>query len=295
MKFSRSIPLLFLTILFSTNNGGCQKNPPTSPETDAKQAAAESPAENTAEEKASSTTTPEEMPIDPKLVVKPGEPMTAERYKAVKENLKQLGLSLHNFHEEYSMFLPSPEDHPEYYDENGLLKVSWRVHLLPFLDQKDLYNQFKLGEAWDSPHNALLAKNMPETFRSPDTPANATKTRFRIFQGKPEKDSEGKMRMTSLFPLGKPARIRDTLDGTSNTIMVVEVGPDKAVEWTKPGGLSLTQPKEELGATASTVAVLKGDGSVSLIKQDLDKIQWKELVGPQDMTRIDWDAIEVQP
>ena len=221
MKFSRSIPLLFLTILFSTNNGGCQKNPPTSPETDAKQAAAESPAENTAEEKASSTTTPEEMPIDPKLVVKPGEPMTAERFKAVKEN--------------------------------------------------------------------------PETFRSPDTPANATKTRFRIFQGKPEKDSEGKMRMTSLFPLGTPARIRDTLDGTSNTIMVVEVGPDKAVEWTKPGGLSLTQPKEELGATASTVAVLKGDGSVSLIKQDLDKIQWKELVGPQDMTRIDWDAIEVQP
>lgn len=283
IRYTMVILGIMLLVSFTS---GCNKSQPTTPETDQVTAT---------EETTSSPAASEEKTIDPKLVVKSGEPMTAERYKAVRANLKQLGLSFHNFHNEYGMFLPSPEEHPEYYDENGRLKVSWRVHLLPFLDQKGLYEQFKLDEAWDSPNNAPLAKNMPDSFRSPDSPADATKTRFRIFQGKREKNSEGKMRMTSLFPLGTPARMRDTLDGTSNTIMVVEVGPDKAVEWTKPGGLSLTQPKEELGATATTVAILKGDGSVSLIKQDLDEIQWKELVGPQDMTRIDWDAIEVQP
>jgi hypothetical protein len=290
MRIQTSVQLMALVVFVCLVTSGCQKPQPANPE--AKQADSETASADNAAESAAA---PEEKPIDPKLVVKPGEPMTAERYQAVIPNLKQLGLSFHNMHEAFLYFLPTPEEHPEYYDENGRLKVSWRVHMLPFLDQMSLYQQFKLDEAWDSPNNASLAKQMPATFRSPDTPAGSTRTRFRIFQGKREKDSEGDEKLTSMFPLGKPARIRDTEDGTSNTIMVVEVGPDKAVEWTKPGGLSLSQPKEELGATGSTVAVLKGDGSISLIKKDLEEGQWQELVGPQDGTVIPWETIEVQP
>ncbi|WP_197994584.1 DUF1559 domain-containing protein [Gimesia panareensis] len=234
----------------------------------------------------------EEQPIDPKLVVKSGEPMTLERYKAVMPNLKQLGLSFHNLHEANKYFLPPPKEHPEYYDANGRLKVSWRVHLLPFLDQKELYGQFKLDEAWDSPHNAALAKNMPDIFRSPDSPADSTKTRFRVFECEREKGSN---QISSMFPLGTPSRIRDTLDGTSNTILVVEVGPDQAVEWTKPGGLSVAQPQEELGASGTTVAVLIADGSIALIKRDLDDRLWKGIVGPQDRIAFDWDRIKANP
>ncbi|QDU50789.1 DUF1559 family PulG-like putative transporter [Gimesia panareensis] len=285
--WNRCLTSLILSVCLLSICLGCQKKPPIDGETEQAPAEGEDQSASTPDEKAA-----KEKPIDPKLVVKSGEPMTLERYKAVMPNLKQLGLSFHNLHEANKYFLPSPKEHPEYYDANGRLKVSWRVHLLPFLDQKELYGQFKLNEAWDSPHNAPLAKNMPDIFRSPDSPADSTKTRFRVFECEREK---GRNQLSSMFPLGTPSRIRDTLDGTSNTILVVEVGPDQAVEWTKPGGLSVAQPQEELGATGTTVAVLRADGSIALIKRDLDDRLWKGIVGPQDRIAFDWDRIKANP
>jgi hypothetical protein len=38
--------------------------------------------------------------------------------------------------------------------------LSWRVKLLPYLEQDHLYRQFKLNEPWDSPHNQALLKEM---------------------------------------------------------------------------------------------------------------------------------------
>ncbi|MEQ8852339.1 DUF1559 domain-containing protein [Gimesia sp.] len=287
MYIQSRILLLTLLMVTVTFPSGCQKQPAANPTTEEAATETGAPAETDAQ--------PEEQKIAPEMMTKAGEPMTAARYKAVGNQLKQIGLALHNLHEEASSFLPSQEEHPEFYDENGRLKVSWRVHLLPYMDQKPLYEQFKLDEAWDSPNNAPLAKNMPDVFKSPDTPADSNKTRFRVFEGKREKNAEGKEKMTTLFPLGQPARMRDTLDGLSYTMMVVEAGPDKAVEWTKPGGLNPAQPIAELGQTASQVVILKGDGSISLVKKDLEDAQWKEMIGPQDFTRIDWDAIEVKP
>lgn len=287
MSIQNRILLLALLMVAVTVPSGCQKQPAATPTTEEAATETGAPAETVAE--------PEEPKIAPEMMTKAGEPMTAARYKAVGNQLKQIGLALHNLHDKASSFLPSQEEHPEFYDENGRLKVSWRVHLLPYMDQKPLYEQFKLDEAWDSPNNAPLAKNMPDVFKSPDTPADSNKTRFRVFEGNREKNSDGEEKMTTLFPLGQPARMRDTKDGLSYTIMVVEAGPDKAVEWTKPGGLNPAQPKAELGETASQVAILKGDGSVSLVKKDLEDAQWKELIGPQDFTRIDWDAVEVKP
>ena len=287
MSILNRILLLALLMVAVTVPSGCQKQPAATPTTEEAATEAGAPAETAAQ--------PEEQKIAPEMMTKAGEPMTAARYKAVGNQLKQIGLALHNLHDQTQYFLPTQEKHPEFYDENGRLKVSWRVHLLPYMDQKPLYDQFKLDEAWDSPNNAPLAKNMPEVFKSPDTPADSNKSRFRVFEGKREKDDEGEEKMTTLFPLGQPARMRDTKDGLSYTIMVVEAGPDKAVEWTKPGGLNPAQSKAELGETASQVAILKGDGTISLVKKDLEDAQWKELIGPQDFTTIEWDTIEVKP
>lgn len=262
---------------------GCQKAN-TKPEQTAERTAPDS---TTATD---STTAEKTKPIDPALVTKAGEPMTPERFKAVKSKLSAIGLAFHNLHEEQRYFLPTPEEHPEYYAEDGQLKVSWRVHLLPYLNQKPLYEEFKLDESWDSPHNAPLAKKMPDSFRSPDTPADSTVTRFRVFEGS---NYSGK-RPTTVFPLGTPLRIRDTLDGTSNTLFVVEVGPDKATEWTKPGGLKIDNILAELGATGTGVPTLLVDGSVTQINQDIDEARWIEIISPQDNSNIDWKLLEVK-
>ena len=53
-------------------------------------------------------------------------------------------------------------------NEKGEKLLSWRVHLLPFLGQNQLYQQFKLEEPWDSAHNRQLIEQMPEIFLNPN-------------------------------------------------------------------------------------------------------------------------------
>ena len=64
-------------------------------------------------------------------------------------------------------------------DREGRPLLSWRVAILPFIDQKDLYEEFRLDESWDSPHNAKLVERMPDVFASPAKPAEKSgETRY---------------------------------------------------------------------------------------------------------------------
>ena len=86
----------------------------------------------------------------------------AARRAQSKNNMKQLMLALHNYHDRFGHF-PARAS----YDDNGKPLLSWRVHILPYIDAEGLYKQFKLDEPWDSPHNRpLLDVEMP-IFRCP--------------------------------------------------------------------------------------------------------------------------------
>src|SRR5262249_52037192 len=74
-------------------------------------------------------------------------------------NLKMIALAMHNFNAPYRP-LPLPGGD----GRNGPGKLSWRVALLPFLEQGNLYQQFKLNEPWDSPHNRTLLTRMPPVY-----------------------------------------------------------------------------------------------------------------------------------
>jgi hypothetical protein len=134
-------------------------------------------------------------------------------------NMKQLALALHNHHDALSIFPPQAVVSPE-----GKRLLSWRVLLLPFLEQNELYQRFKLDEPWDSAHNAALIKEMPEIFARPGADTTLGKTPYvaplmkESFFGRP----------------GAPAGFQDILDGTSNTIWFVEAPPEFEVTWTKP-------------------------------------------------------------
>jgi RNA polymerase sigma factor (sigma-70 family) len=77
----------------------------------------------------------------------------------VRQQLKTLGLALHNYHEVHGYLLP-----PAILDKKGQPILSWRVAILPFIEQQALYQQFKLDEPWDSPHNKKLIDRMPAVF-----------------------------------------------------------------------------------------------------------------------------------
>ncbi len=77
-------------------------------------------------------------------------------------NLKQIGLALSSYHETYGRFPPAAV-----FDQKGHALYSWRVLLLPFLEQQDLYKEFHLDEAWNSPHNQALVSRMPAVYHLP--------------------------------------------------------------------------------------------------------------------------------
>ena len=140
--------------------------------------------------------------------------------------------------------------------------MSWRVHLLPFLEETELYQQFHLDEPWDSPHNRELIAQMPDVFRSDDISLNlAGKTRF-LLPIAEETPWHG--------PVG--AMIREITDGTSNTIMILEADHDRAVVWTEPADLTIDwdQVQDGLAVDGAGFHATFCDGSAHLIRADID-------------------------
>ncbi len=113
------------------------------------------------------------------------------------------------------------------YSEEGQPLLSWRVHLLPYIEQSKLYEQFHLDEPWDSEHNKKLISQMPETYADPDSALRAVNRAGKTTYVAP-------VAAETIFPGNVPLTFKDVTDGLSNTIMFVEVNPERAVVWTKP-------------------------------------------------------------
>ena len=135
-------------------------------------------------------------------------------------SLKQIALAMHNFHEVYGYFPPQALS-----SDDGKKLLSWRVLILPYLGQAELYQKFRLDEPWDSKHNIKLAAEIPFAYSGSRDAARNTdgKTRMQV-----------PLHEKSVFGKKGGASIRDITDGTSNTLMVVQVPQSKAVVWTKP-------------------------------------------------------------
>jgi hypothetical protein len=163
-------------------------------------------------------------------------------------NLKQIGLAMLNFENKHRE-MPDRAIR----DKDGKPLLSWRVMMLPDLEGTPLFKQFHLDEPWDSEHNRKLIEKMPDVYRSPDTGSqHPGRTRYLVPVGE-----------NLYFPPDHPIKLRDVLDGTSKTIMVVEADPDHAVIWTKPDDLDvdLENPIRGLVRGNQTFNVLFGDGS----------------------------------
>ena len=180
--------------------------------------------------------------------------------------LKQIGLALHNYHDTFRM-LP-PAENPKHFNAEGKPHLSWRVHILPFLGQAELFKQFHLDEPFDSPHNSPLSEKMPDLFKSPGV-VNPVYTTIVGFSG------EG-----ALFS-GKKVTFANVADGTSNTIAVIECRPDKAVVWTKPEDLPFNPADPLMGVgpiPPEGLRVVLVDGSVRTLPANISAEVLKALI-----------------
>ncbi|MCA9084289.1 MAG: DUF1559 domain-containing protein, partial [Planctomycetaceae bacterium] len=179
-----------------------------------------------------------------------------------------IGLAMHNYHEVYGRF-PARAN----YDADGRPLLSWRVHLLPFLEQNSLYEQFHLNEPWDSEHNLPLAEQMPAVFRSQQF-SDATRTVFLTLDG-----------VGTAMESTEGRKLAEFTDGLSNTLLVVEANAENAVTWTKPEDLPFdpTTPGNGVGAIRDNGFLgLLSDGAVRLIPADLPADTLRNLMQRND-------------
>jgi hypothetical protein len=199
--------------------------------------------------------------------------------------MKQMVLALHNYHDVYRMFPPREK----YRNEQGKHQLSWRVHILPFVEQTELYKKFKLDEPWDSPHNKPLLQQMPEIFSSKSPgPAGAAAlkpghTTFVAPQGE-----------DTVLGGDEKSRIQDCRDGTSNTIVLVHVKPELAVPWTAPDDYAFASDDPAAGLrTGSDGRWLAAfaDGSVRTLPDNIKPETILRLFQKSDGGVISWDEI----
>jgi uncharacterized protein DUF1559 len=182
----------------------------------------------------------------------------AARRTQSMNNMKQQMLALLN-HESAKKAFPA---HAIYKDGKPLL--SWRVQILPYIEQQALYEQFHLDEPWDSEHNRALIQHMPQVYANPNMPLQAGKTNYLAVVGK-----------DCVFDgTDKGMQLRNITDGTSKTIALVEADPAKAVEWTKPDDWQFdpNNPSAGLGhIRAGGWLSAFADGSVQFISSTIDQ------------------------
>ncbi|HTI50881.1 MAG TPA: DUF1559 domain-containing protein [Planctomycetaceae bacterium] len=186
----------------------------------------------------------------------------AARRAQCKNNLKQIALALHNYHDAYKCFPP------QYIaDADGKPMHSWRVLVLPYLDQAGLYAQYKFDEPWDGPNNSRLLSSMPPVYSCPsEGNPGSTMTAYAAVAGP-----------NSIFRGATPIAIRDISDGASNTLMVGEVLASSAsIPWMAPVDVDVTMhptigdpagfSSNHVGGAQFTLA----DGSVRFVSQNID-------------------------
>ena len=191
----------------------------------------------------------------------------AARRAASSNHLKQLALGFHNFHDTYNALPPAAVIGPD-----GKPWHSWRVLLLPFLEEMELYKKYDFSQPWDSPKNLAVAEKMPAIFRDParEGPPD-TLTDYAAITGEAAIFQPGVVTMTSAddFPAclktAKKVGFASITDGTSNTILFATVDPARKIPWTKPEDIVLDDTFPGIGKPAGIGAIHPlGDGRVGL-------------------------------
>jgi hypothetical protein len=216
--------------------------------------------------------------LEPKLIASAGREITTllrqgNARRVSQNNLKQIGLAMHNYHDTYKGFPPAALR-----NQAGKPLLSWRVAILPFIEENELYQQFKFDEPWDSPDNLKLIKFMPRVFADPTGKTkDVGRTYYQVFVGPG----------TAFEHLNRGAfanvRFSDITDGSSNTLMVVEAG--RPVIWTKPDDI-VFDPKMDVprpgGLFPDGFNAAMCDGSVRFFRHTVPQATLRLLIQRND-------------
>lgn len=197
-----------------------------------------------------------------------------QRKSAALWNLKQVALAMHIY---YDTFGSMPPAAPRHTDEHAG-KTSWRVYVLPFVEEIAVYDAYHFNEPWDSERNKGYLARMPAVFDDETSNTDSQgRTRIALVTGPGtawEKQPEG-------ITLERGMRFQDIIDGTAYTIMLIQLPAELAVPWTAPQDFVLDpdDPFKGLGGKIPDegLIVVTFDGAVHTLPPDTTPEKFKAL------------------
>jgi len=190
----------------------------------------------------------------------------AARRMSCSNNMKQIALAMHNYHDTHKTMPPA-----YIADEDGKPMRSWRALILPFVEQAPLYDRYDFNVPWDAPENQFAVNIAIRGYNCPSDPASefaSTDTNYVLITG-----------IGTIFEVGKTPNFRSIVDGTSNTIMFVEM-QGSGINWSEPKDMDIEAFVAMFGpnGTGSSLSphplglnVAMADGSVQFLSFSLSQ------------------------
>ncbi len=195
----------------------------------------------------------------------------AARTTASANNLRQISLAVLNYHDTYREFPPAVVRDP-----SGKPLYSGFVLLLPFLENSQAVAQWNMNEPWDSPNNLPIASQGIMVFRNPNVKSNAASQCDYLLVGGPG---------SVLDPAAASRKMSDVVDGTSNSMIVIEAGPLRS--WAEPIPWTSGMPASSSNRMGTNAAM--ADGSVRRLSPEvsLETLKALETRGGGEVVNID--------
>jgi prepilin-type processing-associated H-X9-DG protein len=187
----------------------------------------------------------------------------AARRVYCSNNMKQIALAMHNYHDKYGSFPPAYT-----VDANGKKLHSWRTLILPYLEQGVIYDQIDFNEPWDSPKNQAIGALPIKAFQCPSQDHSGLGSSYVVLTGP-----------NTMFSSPKGTKLSEVTDGTSNTILIVEAAGVNS-NWMEPTDLDMNlfvQGSAAKPPHAGSFNVGFADGAVRGMKGTLSADERKAL------------------
>ena len=171
-------------------------------------------------------------------------------------------MAVANYHEAFGCLPPAYVA-----DRNGKPMHSWRVLILPYLEQQELYNAYNFAEPWNAPSNRNLASKVGPIYLRSGLESDQSQTTSFVAVVGPQ----------TIWPGSRPSAYKDLGDGSHETLLVVEV-PDGKFLWMEPKDLEFDRMSfrindksaRGLGSRLGGARVVSADGTVRTLPDDFD-------------------------